>query len=146
MVTPIVIRRLAPRAFPEHRRTLAELQEDILPLDDPADTSLGHWWVAYEGSLPVAFCGLHPSQRESNTGYLCRAGVVESRRGHRLQRRLIGARERFARRLGYTALVTDTIPGNPASSNNLIASGFRMFTPDIQWATEWSCYWRKTLQ
>lgn len=121
------------------------LQRQILPLDTLAATSLGWWWVARDSAgLPVGFAGLHPSKRWGDAAYLCRAGVLVRARGHGLQKRLIAVREQKARRLGMRWLITDT-NGNPASANNLIACGFRMYLPAHPWADIGACYWRKAL-
>jgi GNAT superfamily N-acetyltransferase len=44
-----------------------------------------YWWLAYLDREPVGFAGLVPSQRYKNTGYLKRAGVTKSHRGHGIQ-------------------------------------------------------------
>lgn len=143
-MTPIRIRKVDGKSE-VNAALLLWLQLQILPYDTPADTSQGHWWVAFRGDQPAAFCGMYTSQRDPAIGYLCRAGVLPEFRGMRLQRRLIAVRERAAKKLGFTSLNTDTTPGNPASSNNLIACGFRMFSPSLEWA-EGSCYWQKPLK
>ena len=123
---------------------LRYLQLACLPGDDPLETSEGHWWVAFDGDLPVAFAGLTQSQSVPGAAYLCRAGVLPSHRGRGLQRRLLEARERKARKLGFTVLVTDTFD-NPHSSNNLIRSGYRMHIPAVRYGATGTCYWRKPL-
>ena len=127
-------------------RTLLDyLQATALPDDDFADTSKGLWWVASHGGRPVAFAGLHDGRSEENVGYLCRAGVIPEFRGRGLQRLLIQARVRKARLQGRTAVVTDTVPWNIPSNNNLISSGFRMFNPTHPWCGAGACYWTKPL-
>jgi GNAT superfamily N-acetyltransferase len=121
------------------------LQLETLPRDDPYETAKGFWWVAYDGALPVGFCGMVRSYRWSDTGYLCRAGVVRSHRGNGLQKRLIGVRERKARSIGWRWLITDTASYNVASSNNLAARGFKLFCPSTRWGHEDGLYWRKEL-
>lgn len=123
---------------------LRRLQLEILPTDVPASTDKGWWWVALQGGLPVGFAGLTRSQRWSDTGYLCRAGVVYTARGKGLQKRLIRVREAKARQLGWNWLITDTTD-NPASANSLIACGFKMFIPSKPWGNPTACYWRKDL-
>lgn len=108
------------------------------------DFERGFWWVAYDGSEPVGFAGLTQTFADTKVGYLKRAGVIESYRGRGLQRALIRVRERAARRLGMTLMVTDTTE-NPSSSNNLIACGYRLFSPKNPWAWEHTLYWKKTL-
>ena len=132
-------------ASPTGKALLHWLQLEALPGDVPMDTSLGHWWVAYDGTHPVAFAGLTASQQFIGAGYLCRAGVLPSHRGQGLQRRLITVRERKARRLGMTSLVTDTF-NNPPSGNNLIRAGFLLHTPAVRYGFDGACYWKKPLK
>lgn len=141
---PIRIRAVVPGSA-HIDALLLWLQLDILPNDPPADTGKGFWWVAYSGAQPVAFCGLYPSAHDPLRGYLCRAGVLPAFRGQGLQRRLIDTRIRKARSLGFTSITTDTVTTNPASNNNLIASGFRMFNPESPWVGDEACYWRKRI-
>lgn len=124
---------------------LRYLQLDTLEGDKPLSASEGHWWIAYDGELPVAFAGVLQSVRWADTGYLCRAGVIRSHRGQGLQRRLIRVREQKARRLGWNWLITDTF-NNPASANSLIGSGYRLFEPSKPWSFNGALYWRKKLE
>lgn len=121
------------------------LQLECLPSDTPADTSLGWWWIAEHERRAVGFAGLYQSARYMGVGYLCRAGVVRDMRGHGLQKRLIQARIRKARDLGWQWLMTDTL-NNPPSANSLIACGFQTFTPSVPWAADGAIYWRKKLR
>lgn len=120
------------------------LQLEILPQDKPAKTDKGWWWILYDGQYPVAFCGMYPSSTWGNTGYLCRAGVLKNWRGKGLQKRLIRVRERKARKLGWTHLVTDTYD-NPASANSLIGCGYRSYLPRNPWGADGVAYWIKRL-
>lgn len=123
---------------------LRALQRQALPEDKPVATHAGWWWLAFDGKEPVAFAGLSPSSQWHATGYLCRAGVLESHRGKGLQKRLIQVRAAHARRLGWQWLVTDT-RRNPASANSLIACGFRMYEPSNPWSFRDAVYWRLRL-
>ena len=123
---------------------LSRLHRRVLPLDDLPDFSFGWWWLATCRGDPVAFAGMVPVKSWNATMYLKRAGVIPEFRGRGLQRRLIHARCAKARRLGAERVITDTTD-NPASSNNLIACGFRMYTPTSPWAYSNTCYWIKTL-
>jgi GNAT superfamily N-acetyltransferase len=108
------------------------------------DYTFGRWWLAYNDNDPVGFAGMTPSSLGPNIGYLKRAGVVKSHRGHGLQRRLIRVREARARRLGWERMITDCT-GNPRSANNLYTAGYRMFEPRYEWAFASSLYWDKRL-
>lgn len=124
---------------------LSVLQKKCLPFDTPFDTNYGYWWIVYDASnVPCAFAGLVHSVRWTDCGYLCRVGVLSSHRGHGLQKKLIRARIRQARALGWNWLITDTYQ-NPASSNNLIATGFKLFEATKPWGVIETLYWRKKL-
>lgn len=128
--------------IPSNQTTLLFLQKKILPSDVPHETNRGHWWIAYaECGKPVAFAGLVRSTRWNDTGYLCRAGVMDGFTGHGLQKRLILARIRQARKLGWNWLITDTT-NNPASANSLINAGFKMYQPGAPWGMPKAVYWK----
>jgi GNAT superfamily N-acetyltransferase len=138
------IKRIDVRSL-EIQSKLDALQKKCLPGDTPSDTTTGWWWIVYDAlNLPCAFAGLVPSIRWRDTGYLCRAGVISSHRGQGLQKRLIRARVRQAKALGWNWLITDTYE-NPASSNSLIACGFKLFEPTKPWGADKTLYWRKKL-
>lgn len=128
--------------------------DDIIELHDLTffdvairpDLPRGWWWLVYtdEFKSPIGFCGLTMAYRSPEIGYLKRAGVLRAYRGLGLQRRLITVRERKARRLGMTSMITDTTD-NPPSSNSLIRSGYRIFEPAYRWAFKHSIYWKKDL-
>lgn len=124
---------------------LQYLQLTILPYDVPQEIAGGRWWIAYDGDHAVAFAALHPSSQWGDAGYLSRAGVMPSHRGQGLQRRLLRVRERHARNHGWNWLVTDTRL-NPASANNLIACGYKIFMPSKPWAAPEATYWKKGLK
>jgi GNAT superfamily N-acetyltransferase len=105
----------------------------------------GHWWLAYHEAIPVAFAGIVPSTRVSNTGYICRVGVLRKHRGNLLQLRLMRAAESRARHRGWSGVVSDTTD-NPASANNFIRAGYRLYRPQYPWAMSNSLYWRKSIR
>lgn len=123
---------------------LKRLHLDTLPGDVFPNFAAGWWWVASSGDEAVAFAGLTPSARWTDTCYLVRSGVMSRARGNGLQKRMIQVRERFARGRGMRWLITDTFQ-NPASSNSLIACGFKLFEPRDPWGLNGALYWRKPL-
>jgi GNAT superfamily N-acetyltransferase len=123
---------------------LYALQKICLPYDEPVDTNFGCWWVASQNGVDIGFAGLTRTQSWSDCGYLCRAGVVPDARGKGLQKQLIRIRIRQAKTLGWKWLVTDTTD-NLASSNSLIACGFKMFKPTRPWGFKNTIYWRRKL-
>jgi GNAT superfamily N-acetyltransferase len=110
----------------------------------PVPSDEGHWWVVYHDGSLVGFAGMKKSASTAGAGYFMRSGVMKDHRGHALQRRLIVARERKARRLGFTQLVTDT-NDNFYSARNLKRAGFEEFTPPNPWGGNETIYWRKQL-
>lgn len=109
---------------------------ECVPIDDR------EWWIAYENGEPVGFAGLRVMD---DFGFLCLSGVLPDHRGKGIQRQLIRAREHYCRRKGLTAVITYTVMANPASSNNLIRTGYRLYEPDFAWKGRWVLYWRKEL-
>jgi GNAT superfamily N-acetyltransferase len=101
--------------------------------------------MAVDGGTPVGFAGYVRSAQWHDAVYLCRSGVLASHRGHGLQKRLIRAREQHARKRGYRWALTDTFD-NPASSNSLISSGYRLYEPARPWGKRGALYWRKKLE
>ena len=109
------------------------------------DFEQGHWWLAYQGAIPVGFAGVIPSTRAPNAGYFSRVGVLSSHCGNNLQLRFMRAVERQARRNGWNTVVSDTTD-NLVSANNFIRAGFRLFQPKDPWAWPHTLYWRKFLR
>ncbi|MBR0869552.1 GNAT family N-acetyltransferase [Bradyrhizobium tropiciagri] len=129
----------------EYADTLGELHQ--LTFRDgtrPPDFEQGHWWIAFHRAEPVAFAGVVPSTHVADAGYLCRVGVLMQHCGHGLQMRLTRALELRARRVGWTAIVSDTTD-NRISANNFIRLGYRLFEPPSPWAWPHSLYWRRKL-
>lgn len=140
-----IVRKVDIRV-PSVQTTLLFLQKKILPADTPYKPDRGHWWIAYaEDGKPVAFAGLVRSIKWTDTGYLCRAGVLDNFTGHGLQKRLISVRIRKAKELGWNWLITDTT-NNPASSNSLISTGFKIYTPGQPWGFKNAIYWKYKVQ
>ena len=134
--------RLVDATQPKWMAVLNKLQKRCLPHDILYAPLLGWWHVVFTDDMePVAFSGLVPSKRWSDTVYLCRAGVIPDHRGRGLQKRLIQIRLKKAKALGMNWAVTDTYD-NPASTNSLIACGFRLFDPTTPWGDTHTLHWR----
>lgn len=129
---------------PDVEETLIELQRACLPHDSLYMPDEGVWWIAYHRRTPVGFACLVPSLQIPDGVYLSRAGVVPYARGHGIQRRLVRARLAWAKREGYNWAVSDTTDNGP-SANNLIACGFRLYTPGIPYSFARALYWKKKL-
>ena len=112
--------------------------------DEELDGFNCYWWLAYCGKDPVGFAGMVPSRQWQNVGYLKRAGVLPAHRGRGLQLRFFKVRERKARGVGWTHLIsecTDTV----YSANNFIRAGYLLYEPKAPWAFKTSMYWKKAL-
>lgn len=105
----------------------------------------GHWWLAFRETTPIAFAGVVPSTRAHNAGYFCRVGVLKKHCGNELQLRLMRALESRARRNGWSSVVSDTTD-NPASANNFIRAGYRLYRPLYPWGYPTTLYWRKSIR
>jgi hypothetical protein len=105
----------------------------------------GHWWLALQGSVPIAFAGLIPSTHVPNAGYFCRVGVVKRHWGQSLQLRLLRAAAYRARRNGWLAIVSDTTD-NLVSANNFIRDGYCLFRPKQPWGWPNTLYWHKFMR
>lgn len=123
--------------------TLAMLHRKTLGEKCPFTLLSGFWWVVYCDDKPVGFGGMKETT-QGNGAYLCRSGVLKSHRGNGLQRRLIRIRERKAIAKGWLTAISDTTD-NQFSANNLIASGYRLFTPVKPWGFPTTLYWKKVL-
>jgi GNAT superfamily N-acetyltransferase len=106
---------------------------------------LGAWWLAYHDDDAVAFAGVVPSTHAQNSGYFSRVGVLHRHWGRGLQLRLMRAIETRGRRIGWDSIVSDTTD-NPASANNFIRAGYRLYEPKVPWAWSNTLYWRKWLR
>lgn len=122
------------------------LQRSIFSECDWVPFAGREWWIAKDvvcgKSHTVAFAGL---REFGNFAFLCLSGVSKMYRGQGIQRRLIRAREQWARRNGKTACITYTLASNPVSSNNLIRCGYKLYSPEYAWKGNGVNYWRKTL-
>lgn len=139
----IRLRQVNPERW---RMILDPMQHECFPGDDPCPYRDGdHWWLAFDGQDAVGFACVRPLPNEPLVWYMARAGVTPQARGNGLQRRMIRVRINAARKAGGTHVLTDCTASNPASANNLIATGFRVFTPGYAWALKNSIYWRLKL-
>ncbi len=105
----------------------------------------GHWWLACQEGLPVAFAGVVPSTHAVNAGYFCRVGVLRKHCGNALQLRLMRAMELRARQNGWCCIVSDTTD-NLASANNFIRAGYHLYQPRDPWGWPNTLYWRKMIR
>ena len=114
--------------------TLLKLQLAIFPEDEIYFKDTMHFWIAYDGKVPIGFCIIN--QYDSSTCWFPRAGVLAGYRGKGLQRRLISVRTRWAKKNGFKSIFTYTLRGNIPSSRNLIKSGFNLYEPEEEYAGE----------
>jgi GNAT superfamily N-acetyltransferase len=137
------IRRVNPEKY---QGVLDAMQLACLPSDElcaykPDDL----WFIAFDAGTPAAFGCVRPLPLDPGVWYLARAGVLDEYQGRGLQKRLIAARLRAAKRAGAGWVYTDCTAVNYGSANSLIACGFKLFKPGRAWALPNSLYWRKAL-
>ena len=137
--------RAASAKIVRARRTdhVAALDRLIFAADAPQKLDGRVWWLARLGRKVVGFAGMLV---DGDTAFLSRAGVIESARGRGIHHAMIRARVSYARSVGCTQVLTYTLASNVNSANNLIAEGFRLWTPAEPWFGDDSTvlYWQLT--
>ena len=110
---------------------------------DVFETVTGVFFVATVDGKPAGFA----SVRRMNDGVyeLTRAGVVPKHRRKGIQRKLIQARIRWAKRNNVDVLVTYTRLDNFASMSNLLKCGFKFHAPEVPWEGTGLMYFRKEI-
>lgn len=110
-------------------------------VDDGDDIA---WWLAWDGAAAVGFAGVRPSVHgDGNGAFMISAGVTPSHRGKGIQKQLIRARVRWARKRGIGWIWTYTHSGNNASMRSLIRCGFLPWRPPFL-PGEW-VYWKRDI-
>lgn len=102
--------------------------EDKLDLDEKTVA-----WIIYDSdNKPAAFC----TARRLSHGilYMDRAGVLSAHQKKGLHRKLIKARENYAKRNNYKKLITYVLKTNYASLFTLVRCDFKMYTPGYAYA------------
>lgn len=124
---------------------LEQMHRELFDAPLPKLDGVEQYWIHLtdDGKL-IGFCGIRPSAQWQNTGYLLRAGVYPEFRGKGIQKQYIKLRIRYAKKQGWEWLITDARQ-NPASVNNLIACGFRMYSPSNPWSFKDATYWRRKI-
>lgn len=125
------LRRVAaPDAATESALALVTYLDSVcFPLDDRVDPESAWWWIAVDaGGHACAYAGM--THLYSDRVFMSRCGVLPAHRGRGLQRRLLQARESYARRAGFTRALTYTLVASVPSSNNLIRAGYRLYVPE----------------
>lgn len=103
-----------------------------------------YWWIAYLDDEPVGFAGLTPYDYIAKPAcFLSRAGVLSKARGLGIHKRLILAREKLARKIGYNRIITYTSYENIISANNLIKRGYKLYWPETDWGIKNGLYFEK---
>lgn len=83
-----------------------------------------------------------------STAFLSKSGVLWNARGQGLQKRFIRVRERRARELGLSTIITYTSSDNVPSINSLISCGYKNYQPARDWGLPFGnggLYWKKKL-
>ncbi len=134
----------------EDEEAIQKLQKKIMPSDRWYSTpNRVKYWLAYDGNRkPVGFCIL--TLLDHGIAFLSLSGVLVSARGNGLQTRMIRAREKYARKEGYSQIITYTKLHNIGSSHNLQKLGYMLYSPEERYGDdgpdeEPALYWMKTL-
>ena len=112
---------------------IQELAQQVFePSDIPTKLSESRWFVAWEGGVPLGFAGI--TFWGNGKAFLSLAGVLAEHRGRGIQKRLIQARLRYAKKWKVHQVVTYTVVNNPESMRSLIRCGMLPYTPKTKWA------------
>lgn len=108
-----------------------ELHERLFP-GIPFDECPAYWLVWKDGTeYPVGFCAVRRAHSNRAWAFLARAALLREARGHGIQRRMIEARERWARSEGMEGTLTYVSNRNEASLVNLLRQGYHIYDPDF---------------
>lgn len=119
---------------------IGALEKRIFPHDIPTETpDRLYWWLVFHKDEVVGYAAL--DCRGGTRGFLAKCGVLPRWRGYGIQKRLIQARERYARRLGLLRVTTYARHDNFASLNSLARLSYKMYRPK-DYNNHW-VYWRK---
>ena len=124
------------------------MQMEIFRDGEHRDTAEDHWWLATVNDEPPGFGCLRVMDTTALVplGYHALSGVLARFRGQGIQRKLLKAREAYARKAGCLQCCTYTAWRNWPSANSLIREGYTLYTPATKpWGLEYSLYFRKTL-
>lgn len=138
----VILRVEATQAAGEQLEVIRWIDRVCFP-DEPISFDGAYWWLGYYEDTPVSFAGL--VYFPNATAFLSRVGVLPGWRGHGLQRRFIRAREREAKKHGFERMVTYTSEENVISSNNMIKSGYTLYTPPYEWGVKHGLYWQRAI-
>lgn len=127
---------------PKRLKQLDYLDRMCFPTDDPYKKEGVLWWLLSDEQGLVGFAGLE--EKDAFTVFLCRAGVLRRFTGRGFHRRLIRARETFARSLGFETAITYVMADNLKSANNFIRMGYSLYKPAKP--VEGALHFRKGLQ
>lgn len=119
---------------------------ETFPPLEPHHIETGFWWIAYLGSLPVAFAGMVEFLPFRGVAYLKRCYVLPDHRGHGLQLRFMFTREVKALTLGWHLLASETAAGNVSSASSFARAGFEKAHPEQPWGRDGDTYWVKRLE
>ncbi len=122
---------------------LDQLDSKCFPGLEPYPKQGAYWWIAEDRLGVCAFAGLKFCGH--HTGFLCRVGVEKDYRGQGLHKKLIRVREAKARKLGWKWLITYCSYYNLKSANNLLACGYKLYSPQNPYGVTGALYFRKAL-
>lgn len=129
----------------EDWRQVEALHTLIFPDDDWEEADAA-WILWDEHESPRGFCTVQALKGcDEATAYMTRAGILPGVRGARLQRRMLRARERWAKEQECRVAITYATYDNWPSIANLLKSGYRFYRPLWNWGGEGVHYFWKPL-
>lgn len=126
----------------ENYDLLFETHKELFPSDQLEIDSQCVAWFLMDGNEIAGFCILKVLDYE--IVFLHRAGIRKDYQGRGLQKRLIRVRERYARKIKASKIITYTLFDNHASSVNLLRCGYELYYPESLYAGH-CLYWIKLI-
>lgn len=121
------------------------LLKEIFPSDEIDVAENDQLWIVWnEEKSPVGFCSLRPL--EEGIAYLNWAGLLDEAKGQGLHKRMIRARESWAKKNNYKQIITYTTVSNIQSARNLLKTKYELFLPEYAWAGENYLYFQKDIK
>jgi RimJ/RimL family protein N-acetyltransferase len=109
-----LIKELSVEHFPDYKLEEEELEG-------------AEWWLALLDGKPIGCAGLWVDSDRAHKAWLCRGLVAPEARGMGIQKRLIRARLRYAKKNNIPRVYTNVVCGNFASMRSLLACGLKPY-------------------
>lgn len=110
---------------------IKKINHDIMPEDVLETDEKTTAWICYVDGQVAGFCTMRTL--DNGIAYLDRGGVYSRFQGLGIHRKLISVRERHARHLGLTRVITYVLTTNYQSMFTLVRCDYKRYQPSYAW-------------